>query len=263
MLTKVIRLVMRFLVKSNLNLVKALIIDFNRIIGRGYGSESVSQEVEMAIHLLKSVSKKNLVVFDVGANVGNYTAELLKYPNVDFVYAFEPSEKTWASLNQRFKGSSRVSPVKQALGSVNESQVLYSDSELSGLASLSRRRLEHFNIDFSKSELVKVGTLSAYVGTLGKIPDFVKIDVEGHELNVLLGSLDILHKVKLIQFEFGGCNIDTKTYFQDFWYFFVENKFELYRITSDRILKITEYSEEDEYFKTTNYFALNTRFILS
>ena len=49
--------------------------------------------------------------------------------------------------------------------------------------------------------------------------DFFKIDVEGHEMDVLKGIGDKISNIKLIQFEFGGCNIDTRCFFQDFWYF--------------------------------------------
>ena len=49
--------------------------------------------------------------------------------------------------------------------------------------------------------------------------DIMKLDVEGHELDVLEGSRKTINSIKLIQFEFGGCNIDSKTFFQDFYYF--------------------------------------------
>jgi hypothetical protein len=92
---------------------------------------------------------------------------------------------------------------------------------------------------------------------LPKIIDYVKIDVEGNELKVLQGFGDIIKNVKLIQFEFGGCNIDTRTYFQDFWYFFKDNNFSLYIISQSGPVKIENYSEPYEYFSTTNYIALN------
>ena len=49
-----------------------------------------------------------------------------------------------------------------------------------------------------------------------KYIDFVKIDVEGHELEVLEGFGNLIKITKLIQFEFGGCNIDTRTFFKIF-----------------------------------------------
>ena len=41
--------------------------------------------------------------------------------------------------------------------------------------------------------------------------DFLKIDTEGDELNVLLGFEDFLPKIGIIQFEYGGCFIDSDT----------------------------------------------------
>ena len=45
--------------------------------------------------------------------------------------------------------------------------------------------------------------------------DLLKLDVEGHEL-YLLSAKKFISKISVIQFEFGGCNIDTRTYFRDF-----------------------------------------------
>ena len=69
------------------------------------------------------------------------------------------------------------------------------------------------------------------------------------------GLGDKIGNVRSIQFEFGGCNIDTKTYFQDFWYFFKERDFDLYRISPLGLIRILEYKESDEFFTATNYIA--------
>ena len=55
--------------------------------------------------------------------------------------------------------------------------------------------------------------------------DLLKLDVEGHELEVLRGGVRMFaqRRVKMVSFEFGGCNIDSRTYFRDFYYFFQEN----------------------------------------
>lgn len=41
--------------------------------------------------------------------------------------------------------------------------------------------------------------------------DFVKIDTEGYELNVLKGFGDAIQRVKIIQFEYGGTYLDNNT----------------------------------------------------
>ena len=66
-----------------------------------------------------------------------------------------------------------------------------------------------------------------------------------------------LKEIKIVQFEFGGCNIDSRTYFQDFYYFFTERNFEIYRLSPRGLKKIDKYSESDEIFDTTNFICLN------
>ena len=74
-------------------------------------------------------------------------------------------------------------------------------------------------------EEIYLKRLDNYWKDKSKIIDYIKIDVEGHELDALEGFGDLIKKVRLIQFEFGGCNIDTRTYFQDFWYYFMAKRF--------------------------------------
>jgi len=87
--------------------------------------------------------------------------------------------------------------------------------------------------------------------------DFLKLDVEGNELKVLEGAKGIIKSgnVDFIQFEFGGCNIDSRTYFQDFYYLLYKD-YDLYRILKDGLFHIDKYKEIYECFITTNFFAV-------
>ena len=90
--------------------------------------------------------------------------------------------------------------------------------------------------------------------------DLLKIDVEGHELDVLEGARAMFSNtsVKFVQFEFGGCNIDTRTFIQDFFYFFKPFGFEIYRITpSGYCQHLPVYKETYEQFITTNFLAVH------
>ena len=69
------------------------------------------------------------------------------------------------------------------------------------------------------------------------------------ELSVLEGCYNSIKYIKNIQFEFGGANIDSRTFFQDFWYFFQSKEFELFRITPFGLIEINNYSEQDEFLK--------------
>ena len=51
-------------------------------------------------------------------------------------------------------------------------------------------------------------------------------------MEVLADFGELIYNIRLIKFEFVGDNIDTKKYFQDLWYFFLEKNFLIYSITT-------------------------------
>lgn len=187
------------------------------------------------------------------------------------IHCFEPSRSTYEALSHTIamanapKDSCHIVLNQHALGRKRETLTLHYDDFKSGLASLTKRRLDHFNISMSKSEEVEVLPLDEYC-TLNHISHIhlLKIDVEGHELDVLNGGLDMLKSkaIDMITFEFGGCNIDTRTYFQDFWYFFQSHGMDIFRILPDgELLPIQAYKEIYEQFITTNYVAIKSELI--
>ena len=204
----------------------------------------------------KKKSKKDWIIFDVGANVGAYTKLLLSQPEKKKIYAFEPNKSAFSSLRKNITDD-QVKMFNMCLGDKKGTATLYFDKESSELASLVKRRLDHFNIKSSLSEKVKVDTLDSFCTTnhIDRI-DFLKIDAEGYDLMILQGSKNMLNKnkIKFIQFEFGGANIDTRTFFQDFYYL-LKNNFNLYRVTRNGLYPLTKYSESLEVFIGANYLA--------
>ena len=127
------------------------------------------------------------------------------------------------------------------------------------MASLYNRNLEYRNISFNLSEEITITTIDDFCVSQNILKiDFLKLDVEGHELNILLGAKNMLDsdKIKFIQFEFGGCNIDSRTYFKDF-FTLLNGKYRIYRILQDGLLEIGYYRETLEIFTTTNFFAIH------
>jgi FkbM family methyltransferase len=230
-----------------------------RAQGKGSGAASIRHEVQLANSLLKSPAE---LAIDMGGNVGNYTAELrLRLPALE-IHVFEPSPENAGRLQDRFSGDRRIHVVPSAVSDENSEAVLHSDSAGSGLASLARRRLDHFGISFDTQQPVQTLRFEDYWNDVlhRRTIDLVKLDIEGHEMVALKGCGAAIDHARVIQFEFGGCNIDSRTYFQDFWYFFKERavQFRLSRMTPWGLQEIPCYSERDEFFCTTNYLAVNT-----
>ncbi len=225
-------------------------------LGFGYGAESLESEIKS----FKSFIPNGKVFIDVGANKGLYTDALMKqFPKFSNVFLFEPSSTNFDILMEKFEKIDGIVLNKQGLAEKNSDSTLFSDKAGSGLAGLSKRKLDHFGIDFNFKEEIKIIRFDDYWQKENNqlAIDLFKIDVEGHELSVLEGVGSIINYIKIIQFEFGGCNIDTRTYFQDFWYFFKDKNFDIYRITPLGPIHIKKYKESYERFETTNYFCVN------
>jgi len=225
--------------------------------GKGYGASSINSEVKSIKKLLKSDENVRIAI-DIGGNIGDYTEALIKaFPGIE-IHTFEPSKLNIKKLKLRFSKQENVKIQQLGVSNKNDTMVLHSDKEGSGLASLSKRKLDHFGINFNLEEKVKIIKFEDYwVNSLKKIEiDILKIDIEGHELFALKGLGSAIKHIKAIQIEFGGANIDTRTFFQDFWYFFAQNDYDLFRITPFGAQRIHNYKEQDEFFSTTNFIAI-------
>lgn len=201
-----------------------------------------------------------LTLFDVGGHIGEWTASALDLCPTAAVHAFEPSEQHRFLFLQAHGKNPRVKLVPCALSATEGQATLFRDRSVSGLASLTKRKLDHKNIEMNIEETVSMQTLDAYCAANGIAHiDILKIDVEGHELDVLAGANRMLtnRSVSIVQFEFGGANIDTRTYLRDFFDLFETVGYDLYIIRSGgRLARIDRYREFLEQFVTTNYLAV-------
>ncbi|MBQ7168831.1 MAG: FkbM family methyltransferase [Synergistaceae bacterium] len=199
-----------------------------------------------------------VTIFDVGANKGQYSANILRVLNgiETEIHCFEPGHETFRELSSSLGGREKVTLNNFGLSSKKSEGRLWYDKTGSGLASLYKRQLEQFGIDFEQSEAVKLDTLDSYIdGKNIAAIDLLKIDVEGSELDVLHGAGKALAdgRIKAIQIEFGGCNIDSRTFIRDFWNLLHE-RFRMYRIMKDGLAEIRKYDERLEIFTCTNFY---------
>jgi FkbM family methyltransferase len=201
-----------------------------------------------------------LVIFDVGANRGQFLQLALReFGGRSVIHAFEPGSAAFAELRQRFGAQSAVVLNNFALGSEGSQRTLYYDLAGSELSSLYARKVEHHGHSFTGSELVQVKTLDDYCAVQGVSRiDLLKLDVEGHELAVLNGAIEMFERgaIARVSFEFGGCNIDSRTFLRDFFEFFESRDMKLARVTAaGKLHPIARYEEGLEQFRTTCFLA--------
>lgn len=195
-------------------------------------------------------------VVDVGAHTGDFARAVQKSVPRATVHCFEPAPGPYAELRL----ISGIVANNVALGDKSGMVEMYADRPGSKLSSFYKRRLDHFGIQFAHRQSVTVDTLDAYCARTGLDSiELLKLDAEGHELSVLRGARVVLSRgvIRKILFEFGGTDIDSRTFLQDFYYLLSEHGYTLHRLQKDGFLyPIPEYQELYEQFAYTNYVAL-------
>jgi len=211
-------------------------------------------------HVAAALKKEpSITIFDVGANIGQYCNELSKVFNTNaHIHSFEPSVITYNDFLKNTKHVHNLISNNLGLSDVENTQLLYSNSDGSGMASVYHRKLDHFGIAFDNTEEIKLSTVDTYCekNNIDRI-HFLKLDIEGHELKALKGAKKMIDnkKINFIQFEFGGCNIDSRTYFQDFFYLLKDN-YTIYRVLKNGLFEMPVYKETYEIFITINFLAV-------
>lgn len=232
------------------------------LIGMNFGIGNTGDSGErFVLEYIREKFKEEeaITVFDVGANVGKYTLLVLSTFNNRKVkvFSFEPSRTNFEHLRSNVGAYGNVTTSNFGLGEVNKKSNLFSTEDDSGLSSVYNRRLEHKNICLNKMEEVEIRKLDDFCAqnNIHQV-NLLKIDVEGNEYNVLHGAEKTLNSglIDFIQFEFGGCNIDSRTYFQDFHYL-LNPKYRIFRIVQNGLYPLNKYDERDEIFTTVNYLA--------
>ena len=137
---------------------------------------------------------ENGVIVDVGAHVGDTTELYRKYFSQSKIFCFEPFSESCDYLKKRFTNDPNINIVERALGSKDETKSLYV-SNFSNLNSLQRPNERAWGFTDKKSVDVETTTLDqfCYENDIKHI-DILKLDVQGSELDVLMGSKTILEK---------------------------------------------------------------------
>ena len=224
---------------------------------QGFGSGArvrTSGELNAVRIVLGDDVQKPMTIFDVGANRGEYTSAILELYPRSRVFAFEPSHQTFRLLEEEFASIDQVVKLNYGLGRKTQSQLLYKESKYARIASLTPLDV----VDHDYTEKVAIRTLDEVVNehAISEI-DLLKIDVEGHELDVITGAQNTLalRKIKCLQFELGGSSIDTNTTLKDIYDVLSKFDYRLYLIGRRGIVPLDTYNYQLEQYSTTNFIA--------
>jgi len=241
--------------------IDLLTMAYNSIGILNYENDVVSGERFFISKILKDYLKgRNPVLFDVGANIGQYSLLLLKeFPDAK-IYSFEPNINTF-QIQEKFLSHLNIYCFNLGLGSkITKARIYTYISDKS-----SQHSSIHKNVFLDLHKTEKIEEMEFDMTTLDKFCadnkidfiDFLKIDVEGNELDVMKGATELIsgNKIGIIQFEFNEMNIISKVFLRDFYKLL--SAYKIYRLDTQKLIPLFEYDSRNEIFQFQNLIAIN------
>jgi FkbM family methyltransferase len=181
-----------------------------------------------AVATLRERIQPGMVVYDVGAHIGYLTLVMSRLVgSTGQVLSFEPDPRNREALNANVSGLSNVKVFPLAIdGELGEVQFATFDYSLVG------RIADSDTPGDATMVTVQAVSLDHLINVRGEpVPQFIKIDVEGREVNVIEGALSVLneHRPSLIvetrrastfpkvSSLMAGCRYDEKILREDEW----------------------------------------------
>ena len=147
-------------------------------------------------------------IFDIGANVGEFSIEIADcFPNAQ-IYSFEPLKEEYAQLVQNLKFKLKnPHTFNIALGDFNGYSKIYKAYGDSGVSSILKMKYDKTNnrtsylVDSIQEEEIEVRRLDDFITeeNIGfETEILIKLDVQGYELEVMKGGGNVFSLARLL-----------------------------------------------------------------
>jgi FkbM family methyltransferase len=236
-----------------------LLREFNNVIYEALENKNndfFTNGEKWLIDSLKSDSE--LTIFDVGANIGNWTRMVHRENYNAKIFCFEPVPAIFERLAENTKDMKGIVVNNFALGRGDDVMKMNYYPSIPIFSSF-----YHHPMGSSNELVVDVKVVSGdeycKANNIDFI-DFLKIDVEGFESNVLFGFQKMISekRIKMIQFEYGDLVLDTRFLLKDFYNFFEKSGYKVGKIYPG-FIEFGDYDYKKENFLTSNFVAVLSR----
>ena len=191
----------------------------------------------------KFIKKQKLKIntfIDVGSFEGKYTDLILKIANNCKVIMIEPQDKYYNLIKEKYRDNSQIEILQLGLSDkktklnlkINKHEITSTFSEfqnenkyLNLKAILFESKLQGMTTKNQEVNVVKLNDL-VNERNIDQV-DLIKIDTEGHEYEVLSGSVDCIKKIKYILIEFHTDTIYKNYSPEKIHKFLIDNNFTL------------------------------------
>lgn len=215
--------------------------------------------------VVENCIRPNQVVFDVGANVGDWTKYVLDFTSDISVHLFEPIPPIYEVLVMNLQSQSRGSrlfPVNCGIDAVEQSRTVYYYTDGPALSTFYRRygTEQASGLRTPVAIEVQTTTLDRYCANHNvEHIHFLKIDTEGGELGVIRGAARLLRerRINYVQFEYGGTYSDAGVTLREVYQSLASCGYRIHKIMPNGLLYIPEFHPVYEDYQYSNYLAVN------
>tara|TARA_X000001036_G_scaffold378383_1_gene368718 strand:- start:4148 stop:4858 length:711 start_codon:yes stop_codon:yes gene_type:complete len=196
-----------------MNLIKSIAILFFDFLDKFIHQQRILNNLKR--------NKLNIkLFFDVGSHKGLYSDLILKNFNVNKVFMFEPQREIFTFIKKKYKNNKKIKLYNYAASNYTKKKKIYINKH--DLTS-SLTKLNHENVYLKFKSKLFGGSIKKMIANSYKVQtiklidlikkekikniDLLKIDTEGHELEVLLGLGKEIQIIQIILIEFHNDNI--------------------------------------------------------
>jgi FkbM family methyltransferase len=152
--------------------------------------------------------KSNITIIDVGSSDLSFSSYISKFFYKSNFFCFEPSFHLYK--NKKLKNDNKLYIFNKACSNKSKKLVLFTPFKKILTVKIYLKYFTSYSLKFIKKNLIKyfncdkniffekilVNTIK--IDNLNLKPDLIKLDVEGHEINVILGAIKTIKKIRPI-----------------------------------------------------------------
>jgi FkbM family methyltransferase len=229
-------------------------------------TDLINGELEVIEHHIKD----NNIVFDVGAYCGEWSLVVFEKISSCHIHTFEPLYSSFMKLKKNLSKYDNIIFNNVCVSNDEGFSDFWKYCDEPSLSTIYKRdeveMKRHGIFQQPLKMIVPKISLDNYCKQRNiKNINFLKIDSEGSEFDILRGANRLLSekKIDFIQFEYGGCFKDANITLENIFYFLKERGYSIGKITKEGIKIVHQFVFELEDYDYCNYLgALHNEDIL-
>jgi FkbM family methyltransferase len=221
------------------------------VIGKHLGP-SCDSNSNGEFRLLEILKGEISCFVDIGANRGEWTNALLAHHPNATGYLYDPSRSCCTFLHTRFQNKN-ITIHEKALSNF-EGEAAFAEERNMGETSSLNLQSTAPNAVIRR---VNVSTLDQELGAHERCLDFVKIDAEGSDFQIIQGAHKLLTSrcIRWLQFEYNASWLDTGSSLKQALHYFNSIHFDLY-LLNQRGLSRFDYQSWGDFYSYANFLAV-------